>query len=273
MTSITGAAFLFAVIAAVRSTWSPCGVSMLSSITPIAERARGNRYGVTSAWFIFGSVLGGVSLGLVAAAGAALVAVLPLPDEAVALVAAVAAVITLGSDLRFAGFRLPAHPRQVDRRWLDLYRPWVYGIGFGWQLGVGVATYVMTSAIYLMVVLAALTGEPVVAVGVVAAFGLIRGLSIFLAAGATTPRDLSSLHARVERLRPASRFMAAGFQAAFVAAAAAWLAGPMVGVATAVTLGAVIWSRRKELRDPRPHSDQPPARRRALIAVEPVNGL
>jgi hypothetical protein len=130
----------------------------------------------------------------------------------------------------------------------------------------------MTSAIYLMVVLAALTGQPAVAVSVVAAFGLIRGLSIFLAAGARTPRDLGSLHARVESLRPASRFMAVGLQAAFAAVVAGWLAGPAVGLAAAAVMGWVIWSKRNDLRDPRPHPDQPPARRASRLAAEPAAG-
>jgi len=51
-----------AVVAAVRSTWSPCGLSMLATITPLAERARGHRYGVTVTWFVLGSVLGGLEV-------------------------------------------------------------------------------------------------------------------------------------------------------------------------------------------------------------------
>ena len=35
-----------AVAAAIRSTWSPCGQSMLSTITPLGEAGRGNRFGV-----------------------------------------------------------------------------------------------------------------------------------------------------------------------------------------------------------------------------------
>ena len=44
-----------AVAAAARSTWSPCGLSMLSSITPLAERSRGHRFGVTATWFVLGA--------------------------------------------------------------------------------------------------------------------------------------------------------------------------------------------------------------------------
>ena len=59
-----------AVAAAVRSTWSPCGLSMLSTVTPIAERGRGHRFWVTATWFVVGSLLGGACLGGLAALGA-----------------------------------------------------------------------------------------------------------------------------------------------------------------------------------------------------------
>src|SRR3546814_9872959 len=37
-------ASLTAVAAAIRSTWSPCGLSMLSTITPIGEQGRNQRW-------------------------------------------------------------------------------------------------------------------------------------------------------------------------------------------------------------------------------------
>ena len=55
--------------AAVRSTWSPCGQSMLSQITPFTERARHHRFGVTAGWFVVGSVVGGATLGVIAGRG------------------------------------------------------------------------------------------------------------------------------------------------------------------------------------------------------------
>ena len=41
-----------AVAAAARSTWSPCGLSMLSSITPFGEHGRRHRYAVTATWYL-----------------------------------------------------------------------------------------------------------------------------------------------------------------------------------------------------------------------------
>ena len=49
-------AFVVAAATAVRSTWSPCGLSMLSTITPFGERAKGHSYRATAAWFVFGAV-------------------------------------------------------------------------------------------------------------------------------------------------------------------------------------------------------------------------
>ena len=64
MTTLIGSlGLLIALSAAVRSTWSPCGRSMLSTITPIGERARGHHFGVTASWFVLGGVLGGLGLG------------------------------------------------------------------------------------------------------------------------------------------------------------------------------------------------------------------
>ena len=45
--------------AAARSTWSPCGLSMLSSITPFGEHGRRHRYAVTATWYLVGAVAGG----------------------------------------------------------------------------------------------------------------------------------------------------------------------------------------------------------------------
>ena len=62
--------------------------------------------------------------------------------------------VAAASDARLGGFHLPFHSRQVNERWLDQFRPWVYGAGFGWQIGAGLVTYIKTAALYLMMVLA-----------------------------------------------------------------------------------------------------------------------
>ena len=57
------AATMVTIGAAVRSTWSPCGLSMLASITPLSELGRGHRYRATAAWFVVGATLGGATSG------------------------------------------------------------------------------------------------------------------------------------------------------------------------------------------------------------------
>ncbi|HVX23469.1 MAG TPA: hypothetical protein VHB02_19160 [Acidimicrobiales bacterium] len=187
-----------AAAAAARSTWSPCGVSMLSTLTPLGERGRGTRFGTTAAWFVAGAVVGGAALGAVGAAVGAAVAAVPgaAGSTVVALVAAAAALLAAGADLRWAGRRAVGHHRQVNERWLDQFRPWVYGAGFGLQIGCGVATYVVTAGVYLVVVLGGLTGRPAVAVAAGVLFGVVRGLAVLLGRGLDTPEALRRFHAR-----------------------------------------------------------------------------
>jgi hypothetical protein len=217
--------------AAIRSTWSPCGLSMLSTITPIGERGRNHRYATSAAWFILGGTLGGVTLGIGAAVLAAGVGGLDLSAEAALGATAVLAAISLASDLNVAGFRLPSHTRQVNEMWLNEFRPWVYGISFGWQIGVGLATYVTTAAVYLMIAMAALTGDPLVAFLLMVGFGLTRGLAVLVGRRVTTPERLLALHRRLAELLPTAQRGIVLVQAAVlaVAAGAAW--GPVPAVA------------------------------------------
>jgi hypothetical protein len=245
MASLFVLAATVAVAAATRSSWSPCGLSMWSSITPLAERARGRRFGWTAAWFVAGSILGGATLGLGAAVLAAGVARLAPGTGAVALVAAGAALAGTAWDAGLLPPALPHHRRQVNELWLNRYRGWVYGLGFGWQIGSGLATYVMTAGVYLSVVLAALTGAPVAALVVGVFFGLVRGLAILPVAVVTSPARLAAFHRRVDAAREPVRVTTLGSQAV-VAVAAASLTGSAGGAAlvAVAAAGIVLWARR-----------------------------
>ena len=170
------AATMVTIGAAVRSTWSPCGLSMLASITPLSELGRGHRYRATAAWFVVGATLGGATLGAAVALLALGFHAMSLSPREISTIALGAGLLAWASDVGVGGFRLPVHHRQVNERWLDQFRPWVYGAGFGWQIGTGLATYIVTAAVYLMVVLAALIGNGWAAIGLGALFGLLRGL-------------------------------------------------------------------------------------------------
>ena len=232
-----------AVAAAGRSTWSPCGLSMLSTITPFGERARRHRYGATATWFLAGSVAGGATLGGAAAGLAAVVRLMAVPGQRPAWLAVGAAVALGGAavDAGLFGPILPVIRRQVDDGWLARYRPWVYGAGFGWQIGVGFATYLMTAGVAVVVALGALSGSPGVALALGLVFGAARGSTVFLTAGASSPASLRALHGRIDRLGPAVRRAAAGAQSgaalglALVAAGVAGRLGAM-GVALLMTV-------------------------------------
>ncbi len=219
------AALAVAAVAGARGTWSPCGLSMVSAINPLSERARGNRYWLTAGWFVFGSVLGGLALG--AAGGLLAFAAHPLPTTAALWLGAAACLVTLAADRRLAGFGLPLHPRQVNELWLTQYRRWLYAAGFGAQIGLGFATYIMTAATYLMVALAVLTGSPTLAVTTGAVFGLVRGLAVLLSARCRTAPALRQLHLLLSRLEPTSLRAAVGAQTL----AAGWLGYAVAGMA------------------------------------------
>lgn len=228
---MVGLAVLLAVVAGVRGVWSPCGLSMLSTITPMGERGRGHRYGSTATWYVAGALVGGLSVGLVLA---------PLAWVSAPALAVVAscALVAFVSDSRVFGFRLPYHRRQVNERWLDRYRPWVYGAGFGWQVGTGFATYIMTAANYLLVVVAVASGSPVVAVAVWSVFGLVRGIAVLLTRSARTPAALQSLHRRVHAAGPAVVGLVLSVEA-MVGIAAAWAVAPVLGVIVGAACAAV----------------------------------
>ena len=169
---------------------------MLSSIHPLGERGKGNRFGLTATAFVIGATIGGAALGTVAAgAGRLAGAVVPHP---VALV--LVGLVALGA----AGFErngrpLPSIPRQVDENWLNEYRGWVYGAGFGFQLGAGVLTFITSAAVYVTVVAAVLVGSTAAAIGIGVAFGVTRGLTLLPARSITTPQALVSFHRRLAR--------------------------------------------------------------------------
>jgi len=227
-----------AVVSAIRGVWSPCGLSMLSSITPMTEAGRGNRFGVTAGWFLAGGLVGGLSLGLVAAGGAALVGLADPSTTLLVGTGAVAALATAAIDFGLAGIDLPIFKRQVDDAWLRRYRSWAYGAGFGWQIGFGVATYIMTAGIFLLIALAVLTASPLQALAVGATFGLVRGAAVFIGRNATTPAALGRVHERLDAVGPLARDAAAWVQvlAAAVLAAVAWtpLVVPVLAVAALV---------------------------------------
>src|SRR4051794_34970374 len=125
---------------------------MLGSITPLGERGRGRAWGRTVVALILGGAAGGAAIGAAAGAvGAAAVALTGVGVEARLWILAAALLAACIAGL--AG-GVPTPHREVNEGWLTLYRAWVYGLGFGVQLGSGVATIVTTAAVYAVIVAA-----------------------------------------------------------------------------------------------------------------------
>ena len=164
---------------------------MLSSIHPLGERARSSRFWVTATAYVLGSVAGGIFTGTVFG-GLGGVVLPDLSPATLAWMAAAVAVVALAFDLNFLA--LPSIHRQVNEDWLTTYRGWVYGAGFGFQLGAGLTTIVPTAAIYAIVLLAFLSGSLVTGAVIGATFGLVRSLAIFTVARVHTLEALRSVH-------------------------------------------------------------------------------
>lgn len=179
---------------------------MLASISPVGEASRQQRWPVTAIAYTLGSTAGG---GLIGAAlgglGAALVTLLPALGTALRpawLLVALGVLLLLGAaiDAGWIPARLAGWQRQVDERWLTTYRGWVYGAGFGLQLGAAVLTIVSTTATYAMLLTALLSAEVATGALIGATFGLVRAVPLLLTRGVRTPEQLRELHVRIERV-------------------------------------------------------------------------
>lgn len=237
-------ATVVAAAAAFRGTWSPCGLSMLSTVTPLAEAGRGHRYRWTASWFLLGAVTGGATTGVGSAALAAGVRSLDLSPAFTYGAAGIAAVLASALDAGLLGPPLPHHRRQVNEEWLGRYRAWVYGAGFGWQIGTGVATYIMTAGVYLVVVLGALTASPAAAFAIAVAFGACRGSMVLLGARLTSAERLRRFHQRFEAWREPVRrgvvVVEVGAVLVLAAAGGTTAVGMVLGCSTLVAVLAVL---------------------------------
>jgi MFS family permease len=193
---------------------------MLGSITPLGERSRGRRWGITVTAFAIGATGAGAALGAVLGAAGSLAGL-----SRVAGVGALAAAIAVAVVVDAApGLRAPGPRRQVNEEWLHRYRGWVYGAGFGVQLGLGVTTIVSTAAVYATGAAAFLAGSPAAGALVGGAFGAARAATMLPSRRVREPRGLAVLDRRLEAWERPARLAAVAAQAALVVAAVALVA-------------------------------------------------
>jgi hypothetical protein len=190
---------------------------MLASITPLGERGRRSRWGVTVTAFVLASTLAGAAVGALAGWLGRLLLGAAGPGERWRL-GVLAALIAGGLllDLRPGRLRLPTVRRQVNEDWLYTYRGWVYGAGFGAQLGSGVVTIVTSATVYLVPAAAFVSSAPALGLLAGACFGALRGASVLPGVSARDTPALVRLHDRLAAWDPASRRLTLLAQAAML---------------------------------------------------------
>jgi hypothetical protein len=191
---------------------------MLASISPVGEASRRQHWSITVSAYLVMSTIAGVLWG---AALGWLGALLGAGSWGRWSLLALAVACLLGAtlDARLAPASVPSWRRQVDERWLTTYRGWVYGAGFGFQLGLGVVTIVTSSLTYVALLAALLTGDVLPGALVGATFGLVRSVPLLLTARVRTPQRLQRLHRRLDEATVPVHRAAVGGQIAVAALA------------------------------------------------------
>lgn len=196
---------------------------MLASITPLGERGRGSRWSLTVIAFASAATIAGAALGALLGAAGSMIRSLGAGYDG--RLAALAAVLAAAAALDTRAAAIPGPRRQVNERWLDEYRGWVYGAAYGSQLGVGVSTVVTSAATYVALAAALLSATAVEGAVVVGTYGAIRGLTPVIGARVRAPGALFAVHRALERWRePARRAGVTALLASLGAAMAGMLA-------------------------------------------------
>ena len=171
---------------------------MLTSINPLGERGRNQHYAVTVAAFIASATFAGAFLGAVLGLAGARFA----QQRPALVLIALLALTGLLLDSGRVGGRVPGPRRQVEEHWLTTYRGWVYGAGFGVQLGLGFTTIVTASATWVAFACALLSGSVAGGLLIGAGYGLVRALPVLMTARTREPRALHALMRRVDAWEP-----------------------------------------------------------------------
>lgn len=188
---------------------------MLSSIHPLGERGRHNNWWLTVGAFTVGAVMAGGAVGAVLG----LIGRLSLSAlEPFDLLIATAALALIAGILDMSGVVPPGPRRQVNETWIGAFRGWIYGGGFGLQLGAGFLTYMVTWGVLAMFLAEILTTSPGRGALVGGVFGLGRSATLLIAGYVDRPSRLTSFNRRLVVAGPVVRRISSGMLAASGAA-------------------------------------------------------
>jgi hypothetical protein len=86
----------------------------------------------------------------------------------------------------------------VDENWLSRYRGWVYGLGFGAQLGFGLATIVTSVSVFTTAAITVLSGSWSTGALLGGVFGLMRASPIVAVLDAVDSARLRKVMRRLQ---------------------------------------------------------------------------
>lgn len=182
---------------------------MLSSMHPLGERTRSNRWATTAAFYVAGGTLGGIAIGtLMGALGS--IGLQWWDRSTTSTLSAVLTVVVVALIADAVGIGFPTMQRQVNEDWLTMYRSWVYGGGFGFQLGLAVVTIITSATTHAMLALSFLSASPSQGLIIGGAFGLARTLPILTVRSVNSGDRLRSYHRAMNRFAPRADWLAKG---------------------------------------------------------------
>jgi hypothetical protein len=215
-----------AFVAGVAGTWSPCGFSIIETIS--APR-RGTVLSCVT--FAAGACSGGAAtFGAVAVLGAA---VFPSGGRLAAIVVSVVAVATAIAEARGLAIA-PQIRRQVPEHWRRVLPLPAAAALYGVLLGSGFATFVYTFAVWSVATIAFILGSPTLGLFVGLAFGIGRALPVAVIAPIAHLRMgrnvIDAIAQRPATWRVIRRTAAAGLLAVAIASTGLTTAGAAVNV-------------------------------------------
>ena len=171
---------------------------MLTSINPLGERARQNRWIRTVLAFTIAAIATGGALGALLGWVGALLPGLPS-------IGAMAGVLIGAGLLDIARVPAPGPRRQVDETWIGAYRDWVYGAAYGAQLGAGFTTHIVTWGTWAVAATMLAVASPALAAGIGAGFGAGRAMSMWTTVRVERPEQLIAYGSRMAALSTPAR--------------------------------------------------------------------
>lgn len=181
---------------------------MLGSLSPLGQRARSARWGVTATAYTVGSVVGGTVVGGILGGigeGVSVLAGSRYLTGAGLVALALGSLWGAAADGGMFGLKLPTVRRQVSQSWRDRYRGWVYAFGYGFVLSLGVVTITNAAAVYLTLMAEVATGSWAVGAALGGCAGALRAATVVATAPVRRADQSDRLSERLDAWARTSR--------------------------------------------------------------------